>query len=912
MILPILIAGFLAPQEPATADPAPIPVPAEEDIFYRLDAFTPPDGAVLEVGGMDYLRDGRLAVSTRRGQVWLVENSLADDPADARFSLFCEGLDEGLGLNVLDRFIYVIQRGELSRLVDADGDGRCDDVVCVSDEWGLSGNYHEFAYGLPEDADGNLYLSLNVSFFSPKWWLGQSTVPYRGWALKVDLNGKTTPIACGFRSPCGVSVDPNGELFITDNQGDWMPASPIFHVREGGFYGHPVSLNWTEEYRSTQTQASDTIPPARAATDREPAAVWLPYGWSRSPGNMVWDTTEGAFGPFSGQFFLAELTNGMILRGDFEEVDGVTQGWVIPFRRNVGSVVRLLLAEDGTLLCGLTNRGWGGLAPADGLARLRYSGKLPFEIRGVSLLGVDESHAAPGFAIELTKEPDPDWVARAVADPAQAFVLTRYDYDYWWEYGSPERSTTHPEATECSFENGVLRVRSAGLEPGYVVRVRLKGLTATDGSTLLHEEFAYTMNRIPGLPEGPPIARIVPPPPARETGEEGWLRLTYGDATDAWYHGGWELVEAELDPDDPTRFSTRPGNTHLTNTASPTPSNYVSKSVFGDAKIHIEFTLAEGTESALFVAGRYGLLLADGPRRSPATPDSTGTVLGTNGGPDVPPAQDAYRGAGERHGLDVEFVAPRFDAEGNKLSNARFVRVLMDDVLLHENLELPGPSASAPLKTEAATGPLVLLGTGGQLAIGNIRVRPQHVPRPEAGRDGYTALIDLAADDPLADWTITEEGYWYVEDEILIGEGPRSHLFSPRNDYADFDLHVEAKISDGGDSGIVLRAPMQPVGWPKGYVAEINSSFADTQKTGSLLGLAPVKTHLIAPDTWFDYDISCRTEEDGAAHIRIRVNGILVNDFIDPLGSHPVGHLAFKQHHDGSVVELRNLLIREP
>src|SRR5262249_518230 len=154
--------------------------------FYRVDYLTPPDGAVLEVGGMDWLPDGRLAVSTRRGQVWLVENALADDPATARFHLLAEGLDEGLGLKAVTpqgrpgpiggADLLVLQRGEITRLRAFDGDGRADHYDLVANDWGLSGNYHEFAFGLPADGQGNLFMSLNVSFFSADWWLGKSPV----------------------------------------------------------------------------------------------------------------------------------------------------------------------------------------------------------------------------------------------------------------------------------------------------------------------------------------------------------------------------------------------------------------------------------------------------------------------------------------------------------------------------------------------------------------------------------------------------------------------------------------------------------------------------------------------------------------------------------------------------------------
>ena len=182
---------------------APAVAQSEAD-YTTVEHFPVPDGARLEIGGMDFRADGSLLVSTRRGQVWRLENPLVEDVADARWSLFAEGLWEGLGLNVVDGEIYVIQRGELSRLVDEDGDWICDRVDTIADGWGLSGNYHEFAFGLPQDKDGNFVVTLNVAFFSPKWWHGKAPVPYRGWALKISPSGEITPFANGFRSPSGV------------------------------------------------------------------------------------------------------------------------------------------------------------------------------------------------------------------------------------------------------------------------------------------------------------------------------------------------------------------------------------------------------------------------------------------------------------------------------------------------------------------------------------------------------------------------------------------------------------------------------------------------------------------------------------------------------------------------------------
>jgi glucose/arabinose dehydrogenase len=872
----------------------------QEAAYYSVDYLVPPDGARVEVGGMAFLPDGRLVVSTRRGQVWIIENPLAQDPKEARFSLFCEGLWEGLGLAVVpstsaghDADIVVLQRQELSRLYDDDHDGRCDRIDTLCDAWGVSENYHEFGYGLPVDAQGNYYISLNVSFFSPKWWHGKSPVPYRGWALKISPTGRLTPLASGFRSPCGIALSPKDELFITDNQGDWMPASPIYHVTEGGFYGHPASLDWTEEYRKTDTHASDTVPPARAASDRKPAAIWLPYKWSRSPGNMAWDQSGGKFGPFGGEFLLAEMTNGMLLRGDMHKVDGEYQGWVVPLRTHVGSAVRVLFANDGTLLAGLTNRGWGGYSPADGVARVRWTGKTPMEVVSVTPWA---SRDGGGFNILFTKD----------VGAVPSIRVTQYDYDFWWEYGSPERHLTELPArndSALSSETRQLVVAVPGLKPGMMVRVRLEGLTARDGTPLLHDEFAYTLNQIPGAPHTEEkIAKLVPPPPARESGDEGWLFLTWGDALGRWDSKGWILCDAELDPANRAQFVTKDGNGALVN-VGPEPSAFVSKEHFGDGKVHLQFQLPEKGNSGVYLMGRYEVQLFDstGKEKDLLMGDCGGIYRGETW-PGRAPDFNAFREAGQWHDLDVDFQAPRFDASGKKTANARFLRVRIDDVLLHENVEVPEPTLGALFADEALSGPLMIQGDHTEVAIADVRIFPR-IPKTEP--EGWTPLCDGT----LEGWKISDDGNWSIEDGVILGQGKTSHLFSPRDDYQNFEIRGRFKISDGGNSGFYFRTTFGP-GWPAGYEAQINSTFTDPVKTGSLYDFAKIGTTLVPPDTWFDYRVRC-VDEAAGVHISIWVNGVLFTDYVDATRKHSRGHIALQQHHEGSVIEAKDLWIRE-
>ncbi len=880
----------------------PTDVLAQSAPPWVIERYDPPPGAVLEVGGLDWMSDGRLVLSTRRGQVWHVENPLARDIRDARFSLYAEGLDEGLGLAVkrgasMDTpggdEIFVMQRGELSRLSGLAESGRCDQLTTICNAWGLSGNYHEFGFGLPVDADGNFYVSFNVSFGSPEWWLGASTVPYRGWVARISPDGEFTPLATGFRSPAGLGFDAHGRLLVTDNQGDWMPACPIVEVTEGSFFSHPAGLDWTADYQRHGMKVSRELPPE--GVTRTPAAVWLPYKWSRSAGNLVADTTGGAFGPFAGQLFVAELTNGLLLRVSLEEVEGELQGVCWPFLEKVGSAFRLSFAPDGSLIAGLTNRGWGGLPPPDGLVRIRWNGTVPFEMQDVKVL-------SDGFRITFTQPLAPD-----CAPGPEDILLTQYDYDWWWEYGSPERRTVQRQVTSVTVADDrlALELHAPDLVPGMVARAVLSNIVSASGAPLAHPEFAYTVNRLPGKP--PPaeqVVKLAPPPPPRVSGDEGWLRLTYGDAFDGWRSSGWQLVNAQLDPDDASRLYVSEGVDALVNAADGSSSDYVSRWDLGDGRYHVEFMLPEGGESAVYVAGRYGLRLG-------SSKESCGALLLPDGG-ERAPALPVWTGAGQWLELDLRYEPPRFDAQGRKTANARLHRVMVDDILMHDEIEFHGPSAGAPLfgQPEAEAGPLVLTGARGLVALRTLRFKPDPAAQGPAAGERWVSLFNGV---DIEGWSVRAEdpskGGWAVEDGILTGTGPRSHLFSPRGDYRDIALRCELRISDGGNSGMYVRAALGE-GWPAGYEAQVNSSFSDPVKTGSLYGLSPVKVSLVGFDTWFTQEIRVRDVPEGT-HLQVFVNGVLVSDVIDPERRHSHGHIALQQHHDGSVVEFRKIEVRE-
>ncbi|HEV3438125.1 MAG TPA: hypothetical protein VG122_12245, partial [Gemmata sp.] len=215
-----------------------------EALFYKVSTIPLPADCVLEVGGLAFRPDGKLFVCTRRGEVWLIDNPTSDSLADVKLTKFASGLHEALGLWVQDNnTVYAVQRPELTKLVDKAGTGFASEYATVCDKWGVSGDYHEFAFGPARDKDGNFFITLNVGFGGGH----QAKAPWRGWCVKVSPDGKMEPWAYGLRSPNGITFAPDGELFYADNQGEWVATNKLHHLKKGQFYGHQAGLRWVKQ-----------------------------------------------------------------------------------------------------------------------------------------------------------------------------------------------------------------------------------------------------------------------------------------------------------------------------------------------------------------------------------------------------------------------------------------------------------------------------------------------------------------------------------------------------------------------------------------------------------------------------------------------------------------------------------------
>ncbi|MSU53512.1 MAG: hypothetical protein EXS41_09005 [Opitutaceae bacterium] len=454
----------------------------------------PGDGLTLEVSGMDFMPDGKLAVAIRKGEVWLLDGVLGP-PDKVRYTLFASGLHEPLGVLRDGDSLLVTQRTEVTRLRDTNGDGVADEYLTAARGWNVSGAYHGYAYGPKRDGRGNLWVALNLDMGDRS----DNKAAWRGWSGLMGPDNTFLPMVAGLRSPCGLGANAAGDMFCVDQQGTWIPSTPIYHLRKGAFFLNPEGIA-SQERPDSPLKLSAPVPnkvpyPAalRALPEMVPPAVWLPYNkMGRSGTDLAVCAAGGKFGPFDGQFFVGEFTDAKVSRVFLEKVAGEYQGAAFPFLAGFASgVVRLLFAPDGSLLVGMSSRGWSSLGTqAYGLQRVRWSGETPFAIQ--------EMRAQPdGFELVFTTEVDP----ASAALPA-SFTLKSYTYLYSNAYGSAEIDAQPLTVTSASVSADRRRVhlKIDGLRRLYVHELRAVGVRSAAGTPLAHPDAYYTLNRIPGRP----------------------------------------------------------------------------------------------------------------------------------------------------------------------------------------------------------------------------------------------------------------------------------------------------------------------------------------------------------------------------------------------------------------------------
>jgi len=419
--------------------------------------------------GLAWRPDGTLIASSLEGRVWLGRDSDGDGLVD-RLEPFSDDLAAPYGVAATGDAIDVINKYGLLRLTDADGDGRADRMQLLASGWGHTRDYHDWAVGLPRDAEGHYYVSLPCQQDERP----AAAALLRGTVVRLVPRNPTTfdprsysidPLCAGLRFPQGIALSAAGELFVTDNQGNYTPFNELNHVRRGMRYGFINRLENKDGFN----------PPF------QPAAVEIPHPWTRSVNGICFlpesapEKAGPGFGPFAGHLIGCEYDTRRLVRMSLERVEGEFQGAVYPFSSEPvagfptfeGPLVCQVSPEGDLYVGNIRDSGWGAGANTGSLVRLRYS--------GAPAAGIAEVQAVPrGFAIRFTTAVD-----LAKATKAASYAVSSYRRIPTPDYGGPDRDRRVERIRKVEVSENRMHVvlHFDELREGFVYEFHLRNLT---------------------------------------------------------------------------------------------------------------------------------------------------------------------------------------------------------------------------------------------------------------------------------------------------------------------------------------------------------------------------------------------------------------------------------------------------
>jgi hypothetical protein len=365
------------------------------------------------IGGFDFFPDGRAAVCTFHGDVFIV-SGIDQKLEKVTWQRFASGLYHPLGLKIVNGEIYVTERSGITRLKDVNGDGEADLYEPFNWDVQVTKSFHEFAFDLQTDPQGNFYFAKAGPVKNGGRGFDEIAA-HHGTLMRVSPDGKKLDVvATGFRAPNGIGVGPKGELTSGDNEGTWTPACKINWIKPGGFYG-----------------VVDLAHRTPAPTTYDPPLCWLPKRVDNSGGGQVWVPDDDRWGPWRGQLLHLSYGHCALLGVMHESVGDSAQGGVtkFPLKFDSGIMRARFNPVDGQLyVAGL--RGWQTDGTKNGcFQRVRYTGeqvRMPIEL-----------HAKKnGIELKFT----------CSLDTQSAADLENWNVEVWnyiWSsaYGSPEVST---------------------------------------------------------------------------------------------------------------------------------------------------------------------------------------------------------------------------------------------------------------------------------------------------------------------------------------------------------------------------------------------------------------------------------------------------------------------------------------
>ena len=311
-----------------------------------------PWNASIRFAGLDFFPDGRAALCTWDGDVWIV-SGLDDSLKKDSLETLRGRVAQPLGLKIIDGFIYVAGRDQITKLHDLNNDGEADFYENFNNDPGLTLQRHEYVMDLQTDKQGNLYYCRSGHYVQSK--RGDNCVIY-----KLSPDGKKIEkFARGFREPNGLSIGPDGVMTIADNEGNGLPQTPIYRLKQGADYGFTPSVSGNVNEGSWTMQEQPIIwlgPKVDTSAGPRAGARWSPPGRgsalkpdsqlrpARSPANCCTRATA------------IVLSSIVLIDKTAEPWQGAV--WKFPLALNSGIMRARFSPTDGQLyVCGL--RGWG-------------------------------------------------------------------------------------------------------------------------------------------------------------------------------------------------------------------------------------------------------------------------------------------------------------------------------------------------------------------------------------------------------------------------------------------------------------------------------------------------------------------------------------------------------------------------
>ncbi len=523
----------LCPVTRAPAQPLATVHPSYDLVDIRPPAFQP------QVTGMQLLPDGRLLVLTHEpvfnkpvvpGNLYVVDGVGGKSSTGVTFKKVASNVYCGTGLLAQDGGIFITEKMRLTEILGLDqGEIVLDTAINEVPgkyrtiyRYGWDNNYHQFAFGplyrVEADGKGYFYVGLSTGIT-----VDVNKSKNRASLIKISKETGTAEIVLsGIRTPNGLSFGPGGEIFETDNQGEWLPSSKLNNLRPGRFYGFPNAAGGQ----------FDKVAPS-------PPAIWMPHEIvSASPA----DPTYLLEGPYAGQFLIGDVRFGGLQRCFLEKVNGEYQGAIFKFSGGLETAINhIVIGPDGVIYLGGMGAQaspfwtWAGAKGPKyfGLNKLQPNHKPTFDFLAVRSMGPDK------IELQFTEPID-----ASAATPANYDVKT-WTYQPTAAYGGPPIGTAIRSVTSAILTAGGdgVTLGVSGLKTGDVVYVKVKSIVSKSGRPLWTNEAWYTLNQF-GPGERPTNTQVAGKEQGKTLGSDrfqvtGWdadgLRINVGFQRD------WEL-----------------------------------------------------------------------------------------------------------------------------------------------------------------------------------------------------------------------------------------------------------------------------------------------------------------------------------------------------------------------------------